>query len=226
MLVLSNSGETSELSDMVAYARLRRVPLLAMVGRAGSSLAEAADVALVLPGVAEACPLGLAPTTSTTMMLVLGDALAVALMTRRGFSADDFQHLHPGGRLGRRFIKVEDIMHRAGELPLAAPEAPMSEAILVMTEKRFGCLGVVDAQGRILGIVTDGDLRRHMGAGLLAARIEEVMTAAPKTIRPRALAAEALGFMNANNITSLFVTVDDVPQGIVHIHDILRAGIA
>jgi arabinose-5-phosphate isomerase len=225
-LVLSNSGETAELRDVVAYARLSRVPLLAIVGRPGSSLAEAADVALVLPTIAEACPLGMAPTTSTTMMLVLGDALAVALMERRGFSAESFQVLHPGGRLGRRFIKVEDIMHTGAELPLAAPFTPMSEAILTMTEKRFGCLGVVDADGRLTGIITDGDLRRHMDSGLLGARADQVMTGGPKTIRAGALAAEALGLMNAHNITCLFVTDDNRPKGIIHVHDILRAGIA
>jgi len=226
LLVLSNSGETTELRDVVAYARLSRVPLVAMVGRSGSSLAEAADVALILPAVAEACPLGIAPTTSTTMMLVLGDALAVALMERRGFSAESFQVLHPGGRLGRRFIKVEDIMHTGAELPLTGPQTPMSEAILMMTEKRFGCLGVVGPEGRLEGIITDGDLRRHMGSDLLQARADQVMTAGPKTIRPGALAAEALGLMNAHNITCLFVTEAGRPAGIVHVHDILRAGIA
>ena len=226
LLLLSNSGETAELRDLVAYARLSRVPLLALVGRAKSSLAEAADVALVLPPVAEACPLGLAPTTSTTLMLALGDALAVALMVRRGFTPDQFQVLHPGGRLGRRFVKVEDIMHRGGELPLAAPDLAMSEALIVMTEKRFGCLGIVDAAGRLIGIVTDGDLRRHMADDLLRLPASAVMTAQPKTIRPKALAAEALGFMNAHNITSLFAVEDGRPEGIVHVHDILRAGIA
>ncbi len=226
LLALSNSGETAELRDLVAFTRLARVPLVALVGRAGSSLAEAADAALILPTVAEACPLGLAPTTSTTMMLALGDALAVALMERRGFSADRFEVLHPGGRLGRRFVKVEDVMHEGRELPLTAPETPVSEAILVMTEKRFGCVGVTDPSGRLIGVVTDGDLRRHMGQRLLGHSAGEIMTRGPKTIRRRALAAEALGYMNANSITSLFVAEDGVPEGIVHIHDILRAGIA
>ena len=226
LVVLSNSGETAELRDLVAFARLRRVPLVAIVGRAKSSLAEAADVALVLPSVAEACPLGLAPTTSTTMMLALGDALAVALMQRHGFTADQFHSLHPGGRLGRRFVKVEDIMHEGDELPLAGPEVPMSEALLIMTEKRFGCLGIVDGEARLVGIVTDGDLRRHMQDDLLELKAGAVMTPDPKAIRPKALAAEALGLMNAHNITCLFVTEDGRPRGIVHVHDILRAGIA
>jgi arabinose-5-phosphate isomerase len=226
LMALSNSGETAELRDLVAYARLVRVPLLAVVGRARSSLGEAADVALVLPAATEACPLGLAPTTSTTMMLALGDALAVALMERRGFTADQFQVLHPGGRLGRRFVKVEDIMHGPEELPLAPPETPMSDALLTMTERRFGCLGIVDGKGRLAGIVTDGDLRRHMADDLLRLTAGEVMTAGPKTIRPTALAAEALGYMNAHNITCLFAVEEGRPVGIVHVHDILRAGIA
>lgn len=226
LLVLSNSGETAELHDLVAYARLVRAPLIALVGRPRSSVAEAADVALILPPIPEACPLGLAPTTSTTMMLALGDALAVATMRRRGFSAEQFQVLHPGGRLGRQFVRVSDIMHKGDELPLVGPDMVLADAILVMTEKRFGCLGVRDAAGRLVGMVTDGDLRRHMAPDLLSRHVSEVMTGRPKTIRPQALAAEAIGFMNASHITCLFATEDDRPVGIVHVHDILRAGIA
>ena len=226
VLTLSNSGETAELNDLVAYAKFRRIPLLAMVGKAHSTLQAAADVTLVLPAMAEACPMGLAPTTSTTMMLGLGDALAVALMERRGFSPDQFQVLHPGGRLGREFIKVEDLMHLGSELPLCADDAVMSVVLLTMTEKRFGCVGVLDSAGALRGIVTDGDLSRHMDDGLMRKTVSDVMTHDPKTIRPKALAAEALGFMNANNITCLFVTEDGLPKGILHVHDILRAGIA
>ena len=227
-LVLSNSGETSELRDMVAFAKFRGIPLISMVGRDGTSLAAAADVALVLPVMPEACPMGLAPTTSTTMMLALGDALAVALMERRGFSSDQFQVLHPGGRLGSKFIKVEDLMHTGAAIPLIGTGARMSEGMLVMTESGFGCVGVVDGAGRLLGIVTDGDLRRHMADDLLQRRVEQVMTAGPRTIRPKALAAEALGMMNAAErpFTSLFVTEDGIPCGFIHMHDILRAGIA
>ena len=230
VLALSNSGETAELNDLVAYAKFRGIPLLALVGKAPSTLASAADVALVLPAMAEACPMGLAPTTSTTMMLGLGDALAVAMMEQRGFSADQFQVLHPGGRLGREFIRVDDLMHTRGELPLCTAQAAMSAAILTMTEKRFGCVGVVDGAGALIGIVTDGDLSRHMDDGLMRKVAGDVMTRAPKTIRAGALAAEALGFMNANKITCLFVTEnggpEDAPVGILHVHDILRAGIA
>ena len=226
VLALSNSGETAELNDLVAYAKFRGIPLLAMVGKAPSTLEAAADITLILPAMAEACPMGLAPTTSTTMMLGLGDALAVALMERRGFSADQFQVLHPGGRLGREFIKVEDLMHRGAELPLCAADAVMSAVLLTMTEKRFGCVGVLDGDGRLIGIVTDGDLSRNMDDGLMRKTVSNVMTHGPKTIRPKALAAEALGFMNANKITCLFVTEDGLPKGILHVHDILRAGIA
>ena len=226
VLVLSNSGETNELRDLVAYAKLIRAPLVAIVGKARSSLAEAADAALVLPSVPEACPLGLAPTTSTTMMMALGDALAVALMERRGFTPDQFQVLHPGGRLGRRFVMVRDIMHVGDAMPLARPETPMSEALIVMTEKRLGCIGVVDERGALVGIVTDGDLRRHMSDSLLSRTVGEVMTRDPKTIRANALAAEAIGFMNANRITCLFVTEGERPVGVFNVHDILRAGIA
>lgn len=230
VLALSNSGETAELNDLVAYAKFRGIPLLAMVGKAPSTLASAADVTLVLPAMAEACPMGLAPTTSTTMMLGLGDALAVAMMDRRGFSPDQFQVLHPGGRLGREFVRVDDLMHRGDDLPLCPADTVMSAAILTMTEKRFGCVGVVNGSGALIGIVTDGDLSRHMDDGLMRKAVGDVMTATPKTIRAGALAAEALGFMNANKITCLFVTEDggpgNMPAGILHVHDILRAGIA
>ncbi len=225
ILALSNSGATQELFDMSAYARLVGAPLIAIVGRDPSELGRAASIKLVLPSVPEACPLGLAPTTSSTMMLALGDALAVACMNRRGFTSDDFHVLHPGGRLGRRFVKVEDIMHDGAAMPLIEAGAPMSEAILTMTEKSFGCVGVLE-NGRLAGIITDGDLRRHMGDDLLNQPVDLVMTPNPKTIRPKALAAEAIGFLNAAKVTCLFVTTDERPVGILHIHDILHAGIA
>jgi len=228
VLVLSNSGETQELSDIVAFAKLRRNRLIAMTARAPSSLADAADAALVVPNSAEACPMGLAPTTSTTTMLALGDALAVALLERRGFSADQFHVLHPGGRLGRRFLRVLDLMHKGDAMPLVEPDMKMSAAILVMSEKRLGCVGVVDKAGLLVGIVTDGDLRRHMGPDLLDRRVAQVMTPRPKTIRPGALAAEAVGFMTNSQrpFTSLWVVEDERPVGILHMHDCLRAGVA
>jgi arabinose-5-phosphate isomerase len=227
VLALSNSGETAELGDIVAYTRRFAIPLIAMTRRDGSQLGDAADVALVLPASAEACPMGLAPTTSTTMMLALGDALAIALLERKGFSTADFQVLHPGGQIGRRLLRVTDIMHDGDALPLVASGTAMSEAILVISAKTFGCVGVADGDGRLVGIITDGDLRRHMGDRLLRRSVDDVMNRTPKTIRPHALAAEALGQMNAFSITSLFA-IDDKrrPVGIVHIHDCLREGVA
>ncbi|HVO14791.1 MAG TPA: KpsF/GutQ family sugar-phosphate isomerase [Alphaproteobacteria bacterium] len=226
VLALSNSGETPELSDMIAYCKRSGIPLLAITADPKSTLAEQADVALILPPSPEACPLGLAPTTSTTMALALGDALAVALLERKGFSAEDFQVLHPGGRLGRKLLRVADIMHGADEMPLVGPDTVMADALITMTAKRFGCVGVVDGENMLLGIVTDGDLRRHMAPDLLAKTVRAVMTRKPKTIRPQALAGEALGLMNARAITSLFVVEGNRPIGIVHIHDCLREGVA
>ena len=222
VLALSNSGETPELAAILAHARRFALPIIAVTARA-------ADIVLLLPVVAEACPMGLAPTTSTVMQMALGDALAVALLTRRGFTAADFRQFHPGGRLGARLRRVRDVMHEGEAMPLAAPELSMDRALLRMTEKRFGCLGVTDETGRLVGIVTDGDLRRHMGPDLLVRHVAEVMTPDPRTIAPDALAAEALHAMNARGraITALFV-VDPAgcPIGILHVHDLLRAGIA
>src|SRR5690606_27878268 len=213
---LSNSGDTPELADIVAYTRRFRIPLVAISGRARSTLGEQADVVLQLPRTPEACPMNLAPTSSTTMMLALGDALALALLQRRGFSPTDFHTLHPGGQLGKRLLRVSDIMHGEDQLPLIAPHASMQDAILEMTAKKHGVVGIVDDDGRLIGIITDGDLRRHMGADLLQLTAGAVMTRQPKTIRPQALAAEALGFMNASKITSLFVVVDERPIGFLN----------
>lgn len=227
ILAFSNSGETNELSDLIEYSRRFDIPLVAVTAGRGSALAQAADLALILPDVAEACPMGLTPTTSTTMMLALGDALAVALLERKGFSPADFQLFHPGGKLGRRLLKVSDLMHEGDQMPLASSDLAMSEALLIMTAKSFGCAGVVDAEGRLIGIVTDGDLRRHMDPGLMRRKVSEVMTAKPRTTQPNILAAEALRVMNAHTITSLFVIDDDRrPVGIIHVHDCLRAGVA
>jgi arabinose-5-phosphate isomerase len=226
VIALSNSGETTELADLVAYAKRFHIPLIAITGRADSALAQAADVALVLPASDEASPMGLAPTTSTTVMLALGDAIAVALLERKGFSPDRFHALHPGGRLGRMLLKVADLMHRGEEVPLASGDTAMADALLVMTNKRFGCVAIVDGDGVLQGVITDGDLRRHMSPGLLDLRAAEVMTRAPRTIGADALASEAVGLMNSNAITNLFVVEDGRPVGILHIHDCLRAGVA
>lgn len=230
VLAMSNSGDTTELNDIILYTRRFGIPLVAMTAKAGSTLAEGADVTLLMPRAPEACPMGLTPTTSTTMMLALGDAMAVALLKRKGFSEKDFQVLHPGGSLGRKLLHVSDIMHGPEILPLCRPDTAMSEAILIMTQGTFGCVGITDDGGALIGIITDGDLRRHMDPGLLAVPAREVMTGPPRTIRSQALAAEALGVMNGvrneRPITSLFVVENDRPVGIVHIHDCLRAGVA
>ncbi len=232
VLALSNSGETAELADLVAHARRFGLPLVAITGRRESTLARAADVALVLPGAPEACAVTGAPTTSTTMQMALGDAMAVALLQRRGFTAGEFHTFHPGGRLGARLQRVGALMHVGEAMPLAPLGTPMPEAIVLMTTKSLGCLGVLDEAGRLAGIITDGDLRRAMGPGLLERRVEQVMTEAPGTIGPDALAAEALHRMTARArpITSLFV-VDAAPGGgrpvgLLHLHDLLRAGLA
>lgn len=225
VLTLSYSGETHELSDLAAFTKIKNIPLIALTGRAGSSLDKAGDVSLVLPPIEEACPHNLAPTTSTTAMLALGDALAVALLERKGFSADNFNALHPGGQLGRRFIKISDIMHRGDALPLVPEGTPMSEALLTMTTKSLGCIGVIGSDETLAGIITDGDLRRHMEGDLLARTASDVMTRSPKTVPPDMLAAAVLGMMNERKITAFFVVEDERPVGIVHIHDLLRAGI-
>ncbi|MCZ8309914.1 MAG: KpsF/GutQ family sugar-phosphate isomerase [Magnetospirillum sp.] len=228
VLALSNSGETVEMTDLVGYSRRFAIPLIAITAREKSALANAADIVLLLPAAEEACPVGLAPTTSTTMQLALGDAIAVALMERRGFTAAHFREFHPRGALGARLAKVGDLMHT--DLPLASPGQKMADVLIKMTAKRFGCVAVVDAQGWLAGIVTDGDLRRHMAPDLLDRPVEAVMTRNPRAVAPDTLAAEALALMNAHQITALFAceTQDGQrrPVGILHIHDLLRAGVA
>jgi arabinose-5-phosphate isomerase len=227
VLLLSNSGETPELADLIAYTRRFAIPLIGVAGRADSTLLRQSDIAIVLPPAPEACSVGLAPTTSTTMTLALGDALAVALMEHRAFTPEDFRGLHPGGRLGARLATVGALMHAGAAMPLTTPDAPMPDALIEMSRKGFGVVGVVDPAGDLVGIVTDGDLRRHMD-GLLDRSVEAVMTPAPRTIATTALASEALGVMNAKKITTLFATDPAAPArpaGILHIHDCLRAGV-
>ncbi|MBK8159942.1 MAG: KpsF/GutQ family sugar-phosphate isomerase [Rhodospirillaceae bacterium] len=226
VLALSNSGETAELNDLIAYSRRWRIPLIGITSRGNSTLGNAADVTLALPPTGEAGALGLAPTSSTTMMLALGDALALGLLERKGFSAEDFHQLHPGGKLGQRLLRVADLMHRGHEVPLIDKAALMSQALIEMSSKTFGCVGATDALGRLVGIVTDGDLRRHMGADLVAQQVGAVMTPKPLTIGTQALAAEAVRIMNERQITTLFVIDDEKPVGIIRLHDCLRAGVA
>lgn len=231
VLALSNSGETPELDGVVAHTRRFAIPLIAVASRAESSLMRQADVRLLLPTLPEACGIGVVPTTSTAMMLALGDALAIALMEARAFTPRDFRLFHPGGRLGARLSRVADLMHRGDELPLVPARAPMSEALLEISAKGFGVAGVTDSQGGLVGIVTDGDLRRHM-EGLLSRQAGEVMTPGPRTVAPDALAEEALRLMNAHRITCLFVAGEGDPAhaprplGLIHVHDCLRAGVA
>ena len=221
-LVLSNSGETPELSDIIAHTRRFRIPLIGVASRPESTLLTQADVAIVLPRTAEACGTGVVPTTSTTMTLALGDALAVALMEHRAFTPEHFRVFHPGGKLGAKLSKVGDLMHR--DLPLVSKETPMPEALLAISQKGFGVVGVTDPSGALVGIITDGDLRRHMD-GLLGHSAAEVMTRAPRTIRPAELAEAAVAEMNSRKITCLFVVEEGRPVGILHIHDCLRAGV-
>lgn len=226
IIALSWSGETVELTDLLDYAKRFRVALIAITARADSTLARAADVALTLPAAREACPLGLAPTTSTLIQLALGDALAVALFESRGFTALQFKDLHPGGRLGASLTFVRDVMHTGNSMPVVARGARMTEALVEMTSKGFGCVGITDAAGALVGIITDGDLRRHMREDLLASPVDVVMTKKPKTVRPDQLAGEALEMLNAAKITTLFVVDGGKPVGLVHFHDLLRIGVA
>jgi arabinose-5-phosphate isomerase len=225
VLLFSKSGENGELADILSYTRRFSIPLVAITGNPQSTLGLAADVVLLLPDVPEACPMGLAPTTSTTMMMALGDALAVALLERSGFSADRFRVLHPGGRLGASLRRVGDLMRKAPEVPLAAHTASMSDVLLVMSEKNFGCAGIVKEGDRLVGMITDGDLRRHMAPGLLELEAAAVMTPDPQTISSDNLVAEAVAMM-AGKITNLFVVDDGRVVGIVRLHDCLRAGAA
>ena len=225
-LLLSNSGETPELADVIAYTRRFAIPLIAIAGRKDSTLLKQADIPILLPPAPEACEKGIVPTTSTTMTLALGDALAIALMEHRQFTPENFRDFHPGGKLGARLSKVGDLMHKGADVPLVAPETPMSEVLITISQKGFGVAGIAE-DGRLIGVITDGDLRRHMN-GLLDLTAADVMTANPSTVSADSLAEEALSIMNARKITTLFVNSqgDDTRIcGILHIHDCLRAGV-
>lgn len=227
VLVLSNSGETPELADLVAYTRRFGIPMIGVASNPDSTLLRRADIALLLPKLGEACGTGVVPTTSTTMTLALGDALAVALMEHRAFTPENFREFHPGGKLGARLSKVADLMHSGETMPLVQMDTPMGEALLVISQKGFGVVGVADGEGRLVGVVTDGDLRRHM-VGLLDHCAGDVMTANPLTVAPDALAEEAVALMNQRKITCLFAVDPNgkgEASGVLHIHDCLRAGI-
>ena len=226
IIALSWSGETLELSSLINYSRRFTIPLIAITSSSDSALAHAADVVLAIPKVREACPHGLAPTTSTVLQLALGDALAMALLECKGFTAKDFKVFHPGGQLGANLKFVSDIMHHGERVPLADADAPMSDALMTMTAKAKGCIGITDRSGNLIGIITDGDLRRRMSPDLLSRRTADIMTRAPKTIGPDMLVASAIELINSASITALFVVEDGKPVGIIHIHDLLRIGVA
>jgi arabinose-5-phosphate isomerase len=226
ILALSWSGEQAEMKNLITYAKRFRIALIAMTAERDSTLSKAADIALVLPKAREACPHNLAPTTSSLMLLALGDALAIALLEGRGFTPVDFSVLHPGGKLGAMLKFTRDLMHTGDAVPIKPLGTGMSDALVEMTSKGFGCVGIVDPRGAIVGIVTDGDLRRHMRRpDLMTAVVDDVMTRNPKTIRGDLLASEALEILNSSKITALIVTEANRPVGIVHLHDILRAGV-
>ena len=226
ILALSWSGETAELKNITDYSRRYSIKLIAMTAIQDSALANAADVALTLPQAREACPHNLAPTTSSLMQLALGDALAIALLESHGFTAVQFGLLHPGGKLGTLLKTVQDIMHSGEKIPLAPLGSRMSEAILEITAKGFGCVGITDTRGFLVGIITDGDLRRHMRNDLLDAVVDNVMTHKPKTVRPDQLLSETLDLLNSVKVTALFAIEADKPVGIIHVHDLLRVGAA
>ncbi len=226
VLGLSWSGETPELGSLIAYVKRFDIPLIAITSNTDSALGKAANICLTLPKAEEACPNGLAPTTSTTMQLALGDAIAIALLEMRGFTATDFKKFHPGGKLGASLTTIGEIMYRGDEIPLIADNILMSEAIVTMSQLGFGCLGVIDSAQNLIGIITDGDLRRHMGADILTKTTSEIMTAPPKTITANMIAAEALAIMNKNKIQGLFICDQAQPIGFIHLHDLLRLGTA
>jgi arabinose-5-phosphate isomerase len=225
VLALSWSGETPELADIVAYAKRFAVKLVAMTSSPESALALAADICLLLPLAQEACPNGLAPTTSTTMQLAAGDALAILLLEQRGFTERDFGRFHPGGKLGTKLLQASALMHGGDELPLVPITASLSEGIVEMTSKRFGVAGVVDARGHLVGVLTDGDLRRAFKTGFLDRPVSEAMGRTPRVVAPGTLAVEVLAQMNAARVTCVFVVEDGLPVGLVHVHDVLRAGV-
>ncbi len=226
IVAISWSGETSELKGVVAYARRFAIPIVAVTAGERSALAREAAVVIRLPKVAEACPYGLAPTTSALMQLVVGDALAVALLEAKGFTREHFRTFHPGGQLGASLVKVGEIMHSGEAMPLLGIGSGMRDAILEISRKGFGCVAVVEDDGRLAGIITDGDIRRHLEGDLLSMPVAEVMTRNPKTASPGTLAGSALQLINASSITAVLVVEEERPVGIVHLHDLLRIGAA
>ncbi len=228
VIAISNSGESKELSDILVYCRRFSIPLIAITKNKDSSLGKNSDLVLLLPDNKEACPLGLAPMSSTTATLVMGDILSADLMVRKGFTEEDFKLRHPGGKLGSILRHVSDIMHTGDEMPLIGKNAIMQDALMTMSEKMLGCVGIVNEQGELEGMITDGDLRRWMSPDLITENVCKVMTKNPRTINADALIAEAVNVMNTTGrgITNMFVTENKKPIGIIHIHDCLKAGVS
>jgi len=225
ILALSKSGETKELSDLLGYAARFSIPVAAITAQANSTLARAARAALILPQAREACSETLAPTTSALMMMAAGDALAIALLRERGFTADEFQGIHPGGNLGAALRRASDLMHDADKLPLAAPETPLNEIAEIISDGGFGCVGIVDNVGELVGMITDGDLRRNFRADLAKKTARDIMTRTPRTAPPEALAGDILAVMSREKITALFVVKESKPVGLIHVHDCLSIGV-
>ena len=229
LVTISNSGESREMGDIISFSRRFGIPMIAITGCPTSSMAQAADIVLLIPNkkdAPEACPLGMAPTTSTTTTIALGDALAVALLEMRGFTREQFHDRHPGGKLGNVLLKVSDVMAKGDDMPIVSPTMMMADALVVMTEKSLGCLGVIDDNGTLIGVITDGDLRRHMTADIIVRQTRDIMTKNPKTIPPNMLGTEAVGLMNSAKITNVFVVdADGKPLGLLHLHHLLQAGV-
>lgn len=230
LLAISNSGESKEMADIISYSRRFGIPMIAITSVMESSMARAADLTLLIPDkktAPEACPLGLAPTTSTTTTLAVGDALAVALIEQKGFSVEEFHDRHPGGKLGNVLLRGRDVMVKGEEMPLVMANTPMSEALVVMTAKSWGCLGVLNETGELIGMITDGDLRRHMGNDLINKTAFDIMTKNPKTVVGDMLCVEVLRLMNEKKITNLFVVDGDMkPMGLLTMHLLLQVGVA
>ena len=227
VLLLSNSGESAELRDILTYCARFSVPMIAITAKPASTLGSAADIVLQLPAAQEACPNGQAPTTSTLLQLALGDGLAMALLQARGFSAEDFRNFHPGGKLGARIKHANDIMHPRFELPIASEDAPLKRAVDILSEHRLGCVGITNSEGKLVGIVTDGDIRRHLDRDFAQLNAADIMTRNPVTVGGNMLAAEVIEIINNRRITAVFVVdADGRPEGLIHIHDLLREGVS
>ena len=222
LFLISNSGETIELRNIVLFAKKNNIKIISITANKDSHISQQSDISIVLPNFVEACPHDLAPTTSTTMQLALGDIIAITLMTEKGISKDDFKSLHPSGKIGAKLSSIEDVMHTEDEIPLANQNIQINDALLIMTQKRFGCVGLTDSSGNLIGIITDGDLRRFLSGNILEKTAKSIMTREPITISGDLLVSDAIAIMNDKKITCLFIVDGKIPIGIVHLHDLLH----